>query len=62
MFILQDNICAGVVAESRRAGHGSSGGFWERKGEERSTRIFSAEKELRRAQLENESLTTTLNE
>lgn len=58
----EDEICARAAEESKEAGKGGSGGLRELVGEESSTRIVSAEDELRRARLKNESLTTTLNE
>lgn len=48
--------------ESRGVGRESRIGLRERESEECSTRTLSAEEQLRRAQLENESKTTTLNE
>lgn len=62
VFLLQeDKIYLGVATESRDAGQQISGGLRETKGEECSTRIVSAEKELRRVRLE-EWLMITLNE
>lgn len=48
--------------ESRSAQQASSGGFRDREVEEFSSRILSAENELRRAGLKTYLLMTTLNE
>lgn len=62
MLLLQkDEICAGVVGVSKGAGQRSSGGLRERECEKFCTRIVRAGEELKRGQMENESLMKTLN-
>lgn len=50
---------ARVPQESNVAGQATSAGFWEKKGEQQSTKNASAEKEARKAQSENRSLMFT---
>lgn len=61
-LLQEDKVFAAVAGESRGAGHDSSAGLSDIEGEKCSTRILSAEEELKRFPLENKPLITKLKE
>lgn len=62
VFSQKNEICVAIAWEKSVAGHGNSDSLRKRDCEACSTRILSAEEELRRARLENESLMSNVNE